>query len=150
MEAVLHRTMRFDEPEMGVHRQILCHRDICVELNSCQMKASRLIQSVIYQLPSQTFTLSVGVNSNVIDEVRKLVYKEKPRRARVRVMGYYSEPESLALRDRNSFQRRRCASAIRARPAFVLGPVDSPPWNRHRRLPGTTLMMHGAPALVLA
>jgi hypothetical protein len=36
-------------------------------------------------------------------------------------MGYYSEPESLALRDRNAFQRRRCTSAIRARPAFVLG-----------------------------
>jgi hypothetical protein len=30
------------------------------------------------------------------------------------------------------------------------GPVDSPPWNRQRRFPGTTLMMHGAPALVLA
>jgi hypothetical protein len=45
---------------------------------------------------------------------------------------------------------RRCTSAIRARPAFVLGPVDSPPWNRQRRFPGTTLMMHGAPALVLA
>jgi hypothetical protein len=26
----------------------------------------------------------------------------------------------------------------------------SPPWNRQRRFPGTTLMMHGAPALVLA
>jgi hypothetical protein len=69
---------------------------------------------------------------------------------RARVMGYYSEPESLAVRDRNAFQRRRCAAVMRARPAFVLGPVDSPPWNRHRRLPGTTLMMHGAPALVLA
>jgi hypothetical protein len=46
--------------------------------------------------------------------------------------------------------RCRCTSAIRARPAFVLGPVDSPPWNRQRRFPGTTLMMHGAPALVLA
>jgi hypothetical protein len=59
---------------------------------------------------------------------------QKTQSTRARVMGYYSEPESLALRD----QRRRCASAIRARPAFVLGPVDSPPWNRHRRLPGTT------------
>jgi len=56
--------------------------------------------------------------------------------------------ESLAT-PRNAFQRRRCTSAIRARPAFVLGPVDSP-WNRQRRFPGTTLMMHGAPALVLA
>jgi hypothetical protein len=26
----------------------------------------------------------------------------------------------------------------------------SPPWNRQRRFPGTTLMMHGAPARVLA
>ena len=57
--------------------------------------------------------------------------------------------QSLAT-PRNAFQRRRCTSAIRARPAFVLGPVDSPPWNRQRRFPGTTLMMHGAPALVLA
>jgi hypothetical protein len=46
--------------------------------------------------------------------------------------------------------RRRCASAIRALPSMVLGPVDSPPWNRQRRFPGTTLMMHGAPARVLA
>jgi hypothetical protein len=41
--------------------------------------------------------------------------------ARARVMGYYSEPESLALRDRNAFQTQSLASAIRARPAFVLG-----------------------------
>src|SRR5262245_7221795 len=33
---------------------------------------------------------------------------------------------------------------------MVLGPVDSPPWNRQRRFPGTTLMMHGATARVLA
>ena len=49
--------------------------------------------------------------------------------ARARVMGSY--PEIVAkpqyLRDRNALQRRRCASAIRARPAFVLGPVDIPP-----------------------
>ena len=31
-----------------------------------------------------------------------------------------------------------------------LGPVDIPPWKRQRRFPGTTLMIHGAPALVLA
>src|SRR5215510_6561496 len=39
---------------------------------------------------------------------------------------------------------------IRALPSTVLGPVDSPPWNRQRRFPGTTLMMQGAPARVLA
>src|SRR5262249_8381156 len=33
-----------------------------------------------------------------------------------------------------------------ALPSTVLGPVDSPPWKRQRRFPGTTLMMHGAPA----
>jgi hypothetical protein len=70
--------------------------------------------------------------------------------APVRVMGCYSESGKALWRDRKAFQRRRCASAIRARPAFVLGPVDIPPWNRQRRFPGTTLMMHGAPALVLA
>src|SRR5262249_12371254 len=37
----------------------------------------------------------------------------------------------------NTLQRRRCASAIRALPSMVLGPVDSPPWNRQRRFPGT-------------
>jgi len=62
-----------------------------------------------------------------------------------------TQRQTLTLaRDRNAFHRRRCASAIRARPAFVLGPVDIPPWNRQRRFPGTTLMMHGAPARVLA
>jgi hypothetical protein len=71
-------------------------------------------------------------------------------RARARVMGCYSETEKALGRDRNAFHRRRCASAIRARPAFVLGPVDIPPWNRQRRFPGTTLMMHSAPARVLA
>jgi hypothetical protein len=30
------------------------------------------------------------------------------------------------------------ASAMRARPAAVFGPVDSPPWKRHLRLPGST------------
>src|SRR5262245_6742407 len=59
--------------------------------------------------------------------------------ARARVMEYYPISEkSLPLRD------------IRARPAFVLGPVDMPPWNRQRRFPGTTFMMQATPALVLA
>jgi hypothetical protein len=33
---------------------------------------------------------------------------------------------------------RRCTSAIRAFPPSVLGPVDSPPWKQHRRLPSST------------
>src|SRR6266851_4704793 len=70
--------------------------------------------------------------------------------ARARVMGSYPEIVAKPNICVTENQRRRCASAIRARPAFVLGPVDSPPWNRQRRFPGTTLMMHGAPALVLA
>jgi hypothetical protein len=58
---------------------------------------------------------------------------------RARVMGYYSEPESLALRDRNAFQRRRCASAIRARPAFVLGPGRQPAADCWMPLPSAPL-----------
>jgi hypothetical protein len=54
-------------------------------------------------------------------------------------MGYYSEPESLALRDRNAFQRRRCASAIRARPAFVLGPGRQPAADCWMPLPSAPL-----------
>jgi hypothetical protein len=67
-------------------------------------------------------------------------------------MGSYSESEKASQHREmpSTAVARRCTSAIRARPAFVLGPVDSPPWNRQRRLPGTTLMIHGAPALVLA
>ena len=47
-------------------------------------------------------------------------------RARVRYGVLLGIRESLAT-PRNALQRRRCASAIRARPAFVLGPVDIPP-----------------------
>src|SRR5262249_16078764 len=39
---------------------------------------------------------------------------------------------------------------MRALPSTVLGPVDSPPWKRQRRFPGTTLMMQGTPARVFA
>src|SRR6516164_9832598 len=58
--------------------------------------------------------------------------------------------QDVVLVARNDLHLRCCASAIRALPSAVLGPVDKPPWNRHRRFPGTTLMMHGAPARVLA
>ena len=45
---------------------------------------------------------------------------------------------------------RRCASAMRIRPASVFGPVDSPPCRRQRFLFNSTLMRHAPPALVLA
>jgi hypothetical protein len=49
---------------------------------------------------------------------------------------------------------RRCnlagASAIRARPAGVFGPVDLPPWKRQRALPGSALTWQQPPARVLA
>jgi hypothetical protein len=60
------------------------------------------------------------------------------------------DPQDVVCAARNARHRRRCASAIRALPSTVLGPVDSPPWNRHRLFPGTALMMHGAPALIVA
>jgi hypothetical protein len=46
--------------------------------------------------------------------------------------------------------RRRCAAAIRALPSVVLGPVESPPWKRQRRLPGSTLTRQGVPFRVQA
>jgi hypothetical protein len=49
------------------------------------------------------------------------------------------------LAARKALHHRRCASAILARPAVVFGPVDSPPWKRQRRLPGSTLTPHGLP-----
>jgi hypothetical protein len=51
---------------------------------------------------------------------------------------------------RSARQRRRCASAIRARPSSVRGPVESPPWNRQRAFPGSGLTRQALPALVLA
>jgi hypothetical protein len=47
------------------------------------------------------------------------------------------------IRTRHSAHRRRCAAAIRALPSVVLGPVESPPWKRQRRLPGSTLTKQG-------
>lgn len=46
--------------------------------------------------------------------------------------------------------RSLCASAIVALPASVFGPVESPPWNLHRRLPGMTLFLQREPDLVRA
>ena len=51
---------------------------------------------------------------------------------------------------RHAAQRLRCASAIRARPSGVFGPVLLPPWNRHRRLPGSTRILQTSPLRVLA
>ena len=53
--------------------------------------------------------------------------------------------DGFPLAARKALHRRRCASAILARPAVVFGPVDSPPWKRQRRLPGSTLTPHGLP-----
>src|SRR5215207_10141890 len=47
-------------------------------------------------------------------------------------------------------QRRRCASAMRAFPAAVRGPVESPPWNRQRSFPGSRRTAQGSPRLFLA
>jgi hypothetical protein len=58
--------------------------------------------------------------------------------------------QNVGFAARNSLHRRRCASAILALPSVVLGPVDSPPWNRQRRFPGITRMMQWPPARVLA
>jgi hypothetical protein len=69
MEALLHRTMGFDEPKMRVHRQVLCHGYVCVELYSWRMKMSRFTYGTIYQQPSKTFTLPRWINVNVVDEV---------------------------------------------------------------------------------
>jgi hypothetical protein len=44
----------------------------------------------------------------------------------------------------------RWASATRARPAPVFGPVDNPPWKRQRPFPSSTLTMQVPPARVLA
>lgn len=46
--------------------------------------------------------------------------------------------------------RRRCASAIRALPSAVFGPVLMPPWNLQRLRPGSLLARHGVPFRVLA
>ena len=51
---------------------------------------------------------------------------------------------------RQSRHRRRWASAIRARPASVFGPVDNQPWKRQRPFPNSTLTMQVPPARVLA
>src|SRR5258705_9111793 len=56
--------------------------------------------------------------------------------ARARVMGSYSESEK--------------ASQHRDMPSNAVAALLLSGWNRQRRFPGTTLMMHGAPALVLA
>jgi hypothetical protein len=51
---------------------------------------------------------------------------------------------------RRASHRRRWTSAIRARPACVLGPVDLPPWKRQRALPDSALTWQQPPARVLA
>ncbi len=53
----------------------------------------------------------------------------------------------LALIAARAFRR---LTADCARPSGVLGPVDRPPWNRQRRLPGTGLHLQAVPRRVLA
>src|SRR5882757_9009119 len=48
------------------------------------------------------------------------------------------------------YQRRLWASAIRARPSAVFGPVERPPWNLQRDLPRSTRTRQLRPSLVLA
>ena len=57
-------------------------------------------------------------------------------------------PCSLPARQRA--QRSRCASAIRARPSAVRGPVERPPWKRQRRRPGSDSARHAVPRRVSA
>jgi hypothetical protein len=54
------------------------------------------------------------------------------------------------IRARHWAHRLRCAAAIRALPSAVLGPVESPPWKRQRRLPGSILTRQAAPFRVRA
>ena len=51
---------------------------------------------------------------------------------------------------RHSLHLLRCASAMRALPSAVLGPVDLPPWYLQRCIPGTTLFLQIAPMRVVA
>jgi hypothetical protein len=82
-------------------------------------------------------------------------WQVRQRLAELEAMGLIRRAGTDKLGQRVSSQRDGAmsmarASAILALPSVVLGPVDSPPWNRQRRFPGITGMMHGAPALVLA
>jgi hypothetical protein len=60
MEALLNRTMCFDKSEVSIHRQILCHRYICVEANSWQLQMSGFDHSAVYELPPQTLPCRAG------------------------------------------------------------------------------------------
>jgi len=44
----------------------------------------------------------------------------------------------------------QCAAMQAALPSGVFGPVDIPPWSRHRVLPAMGCFWQGAPDLVLA
>lgn len=46
---------------------------------------------------------------------------------------------------RHSDHLLRWDAAMRSRPSGVFGPVESPPWDRQRRFPGTTFALHRAP-----
>jgi len=57
MEALLHRTMRFDKADMGVHRQILCHHHVGVEPHGRQSKTLGFSRSMYDQMPAKTLSL---------------------------------------------------------------------------------------------
>ena len=56
----------------------------------------------------------------------------------------------MVFRDLALCQRLRCASAMRARPSAVFGPVESPPWNLHRFCPGSAFARQAMPFRVFA
>jgi len=66
-------------------------------------------------------------NGKPLADLGLLSYRTFASCTRVRVMGSYPEIVAKPNICVTENQRRRCASAIRARPAFVLGPVDIPP-----------------------
>src|SRR5262249_45166069 len=70
MELRLHHTMGFDKSHMGVHRKILCHCRVGVELDGGQVVTLRFAHSIFHQLSSQSQTLVRWVYSDVVDEIR--------------------------------------------------------------------------------
>jgi hypothetical protein len=60
-----------------------------------------------------------------------------------RFAGLASAPD--VHRRRYCAHLRRWAAAMRALPSAVCGPVESPPWKRHRALPGSTRTAQGRP-----
>jgi hypothetical protein len=60
-----------------------------------------------------------------------------------------NSPSSMSSPRRRA-HRLRCAAPILAFPSTVFGPVESPPWKRQRRLPGTVATRQGSPCRFFA